>query len=106
MSSDSSEEELTSSDSGSDLSSDMWCLEDGIIDMVSMTQCTCGADGRAHKKDCPMNSRHHYPGHTLFPPPGSDVGTSPMPDSGLEPPGGEAAPRERGAKHPLLRRKR
>ena len=67
--------ELTSSDSGSDVLSDMSCLEDDIIDMVSITQCTCGADGRAHKKDCPMNLRHHYPGRTLFPPPG---GTSPQ----------------------------
>ena len=66
-SSDSSDEESMSSDSGSDVSSDVWCLEDDIIDMVSMIQCTRGADGRANK-DCPMNSRHRYSGHTLFPP--------------------------------------
>ena len=73
--------------------------------MISMTQCTYGADGRAHKKDCSMNSRHRYPGRTLFPPPGSDVGTSAMPDGGLEPPGGEAAPRERGKAPPAKKKK-
>ena len=104
-SSDSSDEESTSSDSGSDVSSDVWCLEDDIIDMVSMTQCTCGAEGRAHKKDCPMNSRHRYPGRTLFPPPGGDVGISPVPDGGLEPPGDEAAPRERGKAPPAKKKK-
>ena len=54
------DKELTSSDSSVEelTSSDMWCLEDDIIDIVSMTQCTCGADSRAHKEDCPMNSRH------------------------------------------------
>ena len=82
----------------------MWCIEDDI-DMVSMTQCTCGADGRAHKKDCPMNLRHRYTGRTLFPPPGSDVGTSPVPDGGLEPPGDEAAPRERGNALPAKKKK-
>ena len=55
-----------------------------------------GLVSTAHKKDCPMNSRHRYPGRTLFPPLGGDVGTSPVPDGGLEPPGDEAAPRERG----------
>ena len=104
MSSDSSDKELMSSDSGSDVSSDMSCLEEGIIDMVSMTQCTCGTDGRAHKKDCPMHSRHGYPGRTLFPPP-SDVETSPMPDGCLEPPpGSEGALRER-SKAPLSKEK-
>ena len=82
----------------------MCCLEDDIINMVSMTQCTYGADGRAQKKDCPMNSQHRYPGRTLFPPPGSDVGTSPLPDGGLEPPGGEAAPRERGKAPPAKKK--
>ena len=81
----------------------MLCLEDDIIDMVSMTQCTCGADGRAHK-DCPMNLRHCYPGRTLFPPPGSDVETSPLPDGGLEPPGDDAAPRERGKALPAKKK--
>ena len=85
----------------------MSCLEDDIIDMVSLTQCTCtcGGDGRAHKKDCPMNSRHRYPGRTLFPPPGSDVETSSVPDGGLEPPGGEGASRERGKAPPSKKKK-
>ena len=76
-----------------------------IIDMVSITQCTCGADSRAHKKDCSMNSWHRFLGRTLFPPPGSDVGTSHVPDGGLEPPGDEAAPRERGNALPAKKKK-
>ena len=41
--------------------SDVSCLEDDIIDNVTGVQCTCGAEGRAYKKGCPMNSRNRYP---------------------------------------------
>ena len=41
-----------------------WCFED---DIVSGNICLCGALGRAHKKDCPLNSRNLYVGYTLFP---------------------------------------
>ena len=30
-----------------------WCFEDDIISGII---CVCGAQGRAHKKDCPLNS--------------------------------------------------
>ena len=52
-----------------------------------------------------MNSRHRYPARTLFPPPGSDVGTSPMPYGGVEPPGGEASRRERDKARPAKKKK-
>ena len=41
-----------------------WCFEDDIISGII---CLCGALGRAHKKDCPLNSRNRYAGCTLFP---------------------------------------
>ena len=28
--------------------------------------CTCGAEGRAHRRDCPMSSRKRYPGYAPF----------------------------------------
>ena len=31
--------------------------------------CTCGAEGRAHKRDCPLSSRNRMSGCTLFPAP-------------------------------------
>ena len=40
-----------------------WCFEDDIISGI----CVCGALGRAHKRDCPSNSRNRYVGCTLFP---------------------------------------
>ena len=41
-----------------------WCFED---DIISGNLCLCGALGRAHKKECPLNSRNRYAGCTLFP---------------------------------------
>ena len=41
-----------------------WCFED---DIISGNLCLCGALGRAHKKECPINSRNRYAGCTLFP---------------------------------------
>lgn len=35
-------------------------------DSVIIT-CTCGVEGRAHKRDCPLSSRNRMSGHTLFP---------------------------------------
>ena len=29
--------------------------------------CTCGAEARAHRRDCPMSSRKRYPGFAPFP---------------------------------------
>ena len=77
-------EEIMCTDSDTDESSDIGCPDD---DIISGASCTCGAGGRAHKKNCPMNSRKRYPGHALFPPPGNTE-SSPMPiesDGGLEP---------------------
>ena len=76
--------------------SDVSCLEDDIIDIVSGVQCTCGAEGRAHKKGCPMNSRNHYPGRALFPT---------MPDGSLEPPADKCIPRESCKAPPAKKRK-
>ena len=59
-----------SSDALSDVScldvslSDVCCLGDDDNSLASM--CTCGAEGRAHKRGCPMSSRKRYPGRTLF----------------------------------------
>ena len=38
-----------------------WCFEDDIM------SCLCGARSRAHKKECPLNSRNRYVRWTLFP---------------------------------------
>ena len=76
--------------------SDMSCLEEDIIDIVSGVQCTCGAEGRAHKKGCPMNSRNRYPGRALFPT---------MPDGSLEPPADKCIPRESCKAPPAKKRK-
>ena len=52
-----SDNELTFSDSS--LEGD--CLEDSMIyDSDDETPCTCGAEGRAHKKDCPLNPHWLY----------------------------------------------
>ena len=45
-------------------SPDSWCFED---DIIAGDVCTCGAQGRAHMKDCPLNSRNLYVRTTLFP---------------------------------------
>ena len=42
-------------------SSDSCASEESVF-----TLCTCGAEGRAHKKGCPQNSRKLYSGRTLF----------------------------------------
>ena len=50
------------------------CFEDNIF---TGDLCTCGAGGRAHKKDCPMSSRNRYhTGRVLFP---SDPSADPIP---------------------------
>ena len=33
----------------------------GVLKMISLLTCICGAGGRAHKKDCPMSSTNRYP---------------------------------------------
>lgn len=72
-----------SSGSGANASSDIWCLEDDIIDIVSSAvQCTCRADGRAHKKEL----KESLPWPCPFPPPGNDVRSSPVADDNLQPP--------------------
>ena len=38
--------------------------------MCVINSCTCGAEGRAHKRDCPLSSRKRMSGRTLFPAPG------------------------------------
>ena len=39
-----------------------WCFEDDIISGII---CLCGVQGRAHKKECPLNSRNRYIGCTV-----------------------------------------
>ena len=63
-------------DVGSTLSEDalsvVRCSDDamtGVDTDDDVCQCTCGAQGRAHKRNCPMSSRGRYPGRALFPPP-------------------------------------
>ena len=59
----------------SDALSDVSCLDDSLSDVCCLgdddnslaSMCTCGAEGRAHKRGCPMSSRKRYPGRTLFP---------------------------------------
>ena len=36
-------------------------LDVDMVDDVIMSSCTCGANNRAHKRTCPMNSRAQYP---------------------------------------------
>ena len=53
-------------------SSVVHCSDDAMTDVVTdadVCECTCGAEGRAHKRNCPMSSRGRYPGRALFPPP-------------------------------------
>ena len=40
-----------------------WCFEDDVKSGI----CVCRALGRAHKRDCPSNSRNRHVGCTLFP---------------------------------------
>ena len=47
-----SDDELTSSDSNLE--------EDYLEDNDDEPECTCGAEGRAHKSDCPLNPRFLY----------------------------------------------
>ena len=97
-----SDEEMSSGFS-TDASLDEWYLDD---DIISGALCTCGADGRAHKKDCPMNSRKRHPGRALFPSPSKE--SSPMPvssEGGLEPAAQPAAPNKSLKPPPAKRRK-
>ena len=69
---------LSDEESSSDdfiLSSDSdFCFED---DILTGDLCTCGAGGKAHKKDCPMSSRNRYhTGRVLFP---NDPSADPIP---------------------------
>ena len=59
----SSESDETVSDRDSLESSEGTCISDS--DSVIIT-CTCGAEGRAHKRDCPLSSRNRMFGRTLF----------------------------------------
>ena len=74
-------------------SSDLYKLC-GEKQIVSGTTCNCGAEGRAHKKDCPMNTRNRYPGRALFPSPGRDIESCPIPTGDLEPPVEKCTSRE------------
>ena len=69
------EENSLSGVQSSDALSDVSCLDDSLSDVCCLgdddnslaSMCTCGAEGRAHKRGCPMSSRKRYPGRTLFP---------------------------------------
>ena len=55
-----------------DASSVVHCSDDATTDVdtdADVCECTCGAQGRADKRNCPMSSRGRYPGRALFPPP-------------------------------------
>ena len=58
-----SEGDVSSDDSVCSLDGGDWCFED---DIICGHLCTCGAVGRAHKRSCPLSSRHLYGGRTLF----------------------------------------
>ena len=44
-------------------------MSDGDSSDSESISCTCGAEGRAHKRDCPLSSRNRMSGRTLFPSP-------------------------------------
>ena len=44
-------------------------MSDGGSSDSETISCTCGAEGRAHKRDCPLSSRNCMSGRTLFPAP-------------------------------------
>ena len=44
-------------------------ISDGGSSDSETISCTCGAEGRAHKRDCPLSSRNRMSGPTLFPAP-------------------------------------
>ena len=60
------EEVIPASETGEDTSNgDSSDSQESEID-----SCTCGAEGRAHKRGCPLSYRNHLPpGHALFPAP-------------------------------------
>ena len=41
---------------------------------IDIDICMCGAEGRAHKRGCPLSYRNRLPGRTLFPPPNNPGG--------------------------------
>ena len=41
--------------------------DSGMSDEVEIDICTCGAEGRAHKRGCPLSLRNRKPGCALFP---------------------------------------
>ena len=41
-------------------------LSDVCNSDIGSDLCTCGAEGRAHRRDCPMRSRKRYPGYAPF----------------------------------------
>ena len=88
QSADSDQDTETGSDSGSGVLSDQLCFLDD--DIISGNLCICGAYSRAHKTDCPMNSRNRYRGRTLF---SHNMQSSPLPADGLKP-GAKSSPRE------------
>ena len=66
----SDEDEVSSDDFILSSDSD-YCFEDSIF---TGDLCTCGAAGKAHKKDCPMSSRNRYgAGRVLFPSAGDPI---------------------------------
>ena len=68
--SDNSVDELIADSESDEVMSDSVSLEsgEGINSSESevIFSCTCGAEGRAHKRDCPLSSRNHSSGRTLF----------------------------------------
>ena len=53
------------------------CYSSGIEEVQIVDTCTCGAEGRAHKRGCPLSYRNRKPGRTLFP--ASDSGAPAAP---------------------------
>ena len=78
---DNSGDELIAYSESDEAMSDRDSLESGedisgsdSSDSVIIT-CTCGAEGRAHKRDCPLSSRNRMSGRTLFPAPSEPENT-------------------------------
>lgn len=55
--------------SDSDLLESSEDMSDGVSSDSDTISCTCRAEGRGHKRDCPMSSRNRMSARTLFPSP-------------------------------------
>ena len=57
------EELISDSESGEDIADG----DSSDSEEIELVSCTCGAEGRAHKRGCPLSYRNRLSGRTLFP---------------------------------------